>query len=300
MKIVHKTIVSCVLILALQIASSVDAQSIDYTTRFTCDASTNGAIQSPIDITPITCANIAVFDISFSSASAQFTFDTTTYYDYRWQPSLPFGTIGAVADDYGIDNYTAQWLQFKTPSEHSIRGAFAPLEAQIYFQSKNSSRQDAMFSILVYESRPPGQAYTDQFRATYFDAAATLFNQDTTGASPTASATIDLSGFATRANQYPLFYRYPGTTTVPGCKNVTWYVYSSPVYANNGTIIEGFRNIIKNYANANTGVIKLNASSVDPYNSASSAQFPGNAAFQTINFNADLIERFCYKEFVIT
>jgi hypothetical protein len=82
MKIVHNAIVSCVLILALQLASTVNAEVANYTQNFTCNTSITGSIKSPIDITPITCSNIAVFNINFSPANASFVFNNTGWYNY--------------------------------------------------------------------------------------------------------------------------------------------------------------------------------------------------------------------------
>ena len=73
--------------------------------------------------------------------------------------------------DYEINNYTAQWLQFKTPSEHSIRGVKAPLEVQIFMQNKDSQKQNAMFSFLIYRSRPPGMEHTKNLINNFFDGA---------------------------------------------------------------------------------------------------------------------------------
>ena len=70
--------------------------------------------------------------------------------------------------------------------------------------------------------------------------------------------TIDLSPLASRVNEYPLFYRYPGTSVVPNCVNLTWYVYSSPLYVANNTIIEAFQAGIKAYADGHTGILQLN------------------------------------------
>jgi len=285
MKNAQRAILSCMLILTIQVVGTL-ATAADYNTGFTCSAATAGRQLSPIDITPTTCTNIAVFDLSFTSASAPFVMDNTTWFNYVWTPSSSWGTLGAVAADYGVDNYTASSLQFKTPSEHTIRGAPAPLEVQIYFKSKNSSRTDVMFSFLVYRSKPPGQAYTSQFINNYFTNA--VFDN-------TTQVGIDLSGLAARVNQYPLFYRYPGTTVVPGCGNVIWYVYSSPLYVANNTVIENFRNAIWNFYNISYNATVILKNVTDAYDGVSVMSNAG--AQHTITIGEDLIERFCYKEF---
>ena len=72
--------------------------------------------------------------------------------------------------DYEINNYTAKWLQFKTPSEHSIRNVHAPLEVQIYMENVNDpKKQPAMFSFLVYRPQPPGQEFKTNLTKNFFD-----------------------------------------------------------------------------------------------------------------------------------
>ena len=88
----------------------------------------------------------------------------------QWQPSDSFGTLGILKEDNStVANYTAQYMQFKAPSEHALNGQKADLELQIFFRNINDEDLDAFFSILIYKVKEPSLIFKTDRQTDLFD-----------------------------------------------------------------------------------------------------------------------------------
>ena len=68
-----------------------------------------------------------------------------------------------------IANYTAQYAQFKAPSEHSFNGKRADLELQIFFKNAIDDEMDAFFSVLIYKVQAPSKSMKESQKTDLFD-----------------------------------------------------------------------------------------------------------------------------------
>ena len=176
-----------------------------------CEA---GHEQSPVDLTDAVKAEPA--DIMFHWNK-----------DAHWTVVNNGHTIQANTDDGGtIDldgkSYVLRQFHFHTPSEHSIDGKKAPMEAHFVHQA-----EDGTLAVVGAMIEPGGE--NDLFKAVMDKAPAKAGEEVQVGAADAAKMLPDTRHF----------FRYEGSLTTPPCsETVVWTVMKEPIKVSEASIKE--------------------------------------------------------------
>jgi carbonic anhydrase len=188
-----------------------------------------GKMQSPIDITNPTPAELT--DISIKFPSAEFTMTHNEHVkdidNNGHTIQVDFEEKGADTLKIGNANYKLWQFHFHSPSEHTINGKNAAMEMHIVHKDGNKL---AVIGILIEQGAEDNKAFEPIW--------AKLPQQG----KKEENIKLDINQFLPKSQTT---YRYDGSLTVPKCgENVKWIVFTEPIQMSAAQIGK-FKSLVK-------------------------------------------------------
>jgi len=165
-----------------------------------------GHRQSPVDLTDAHRTDIGEIQLQWKPFAPMVSNNGHTI-----QAAAPAGSTMTFAGN----TYTLLQVHFHHPSEHTIAGARAPLEA--HFVNRGADGKLLVLGVMITEGAPSAEI------AKLWQAAPTTMGE------AQAKEAIDLARLVPVGSK---FYRYEGSLTTPPCSEIVdWIVFAEPLTA---------------------------------------------------------------------